>query len=282
MNALYLISIIVSIAFQNVLKKQYNEKTSGRGVYIFNGMSAVAALVFFAVTSDVCEFPAGLLPYAATFAASYAVALAAITIAIGCGSLSVTSLIFSFSLLIPTVYGILFLKEPIGAGFLPGLVLLTVSLFLVNQKSDHTKISLKWCISVFLAFVGNGMCSVIQKKQQMEFDGNYKGEFMIEALVMVAIILGIFAVLYERKNGKTYIKKGWALAILCGIMNGIVNLFVMILTARMPVSLMFPLISAGGIVVTYLASRTIYKENLTKSQLIGFLLGIGAIIFLNL
>ena len=282
MDVFYLILIIVSVAFQNVVKKQYNGKTSGQGVYIFNGMSAVAALVFFAVTSDVREFPAGLLPYAATFAASYAVALAAITIAISCGSLSVTSLIFSFSLLIPTVYGILFLKEPIGAGFLLGLVLLIASLFLVNKKSGHTKISWKWCISVFLAFVGNGMCSVIQKKQQMKFEGNYKGEFMIEALVMVAILLGIFAVVYERKNGKTYIKKGWVLAILCGIMNGIVNLFVMILTARMPVSLMFPLISAGGIVVTYLVSRTIYKENLTKPQFIGFLLGIGAIIFLNL
>lgn len=61
-----------------------------------------------------------------------------------------------------------------------------------------------------------------------------------------------------------------------------VNLFVMILTGLMPVSLMYPLISAGGIIVTYIVSKFFYKESLTKAQLIGFILGIGSVVLLNM
>lgn len=282
MNIFYLIIIIVSISFQNVFKKQYNSKTSGGGVYIFNVLSAISALAFFAVSSDMNNFNAAVLPYSTAFAFFYSVALVTVTTAIGCGSLSVTSLIFSFSLLIPTLYGLFFLNEPAGAGFFPGLVLLIISLVLVNKKEDKTKISFKWIINVFFAFVGNGMCSVVQKMQQIAFDGRYKGEFMSAALIMVGMVLSIFAVVIDKRSIKTYIKNGWYLGILSGVMNGAVNFYVMVLAMRMSASLMFPLISAGGIIVTYIVSKTIFKEYLTKFQFFGFLLGIGSIILFNI
>ncbi len=68
----------------------------------------------------------------------------------------------------------------------------------------------------------------------------------------------------------------------CGIMNGTVNLFVMILSGMMSVSLMFPLMSVGGILVTFTVSILFYKEKLTRLQYLGFLAGIGAVIFLNI
>ena len=66
------------------------------------------------------------------------------------------------------------------------------------------------------------------------------------------------------------------------LVNGVVNLFVMILSGIMPVSIMFPMVSAGGIIVTYLVSRFYYKEKLTKMQFAGFLTGLASIVFLNI
>ena len=60
------------------------------------------------------------------------------------------------------------------------------------------------------------------------------------------------------------------------------NLLVMILSAAMSVSVMFPLISAGGIVVTFLISFFIYRENLSKKQYAGLAVGILAILFLSI
>jgi multidrug transporter EmrE-like cation transporter len=56
----------------------------------------------------------------------------------------------------------------------------------------------------------------------------------------------------------------------------------MILSGLMPVSLMFPIISAGGIVATFIISQVFYKEKLTKIQFVGFLTGLASIVFLSI
>lgn len=282
MNAILLISIILGVSLQSIIKKPYSQKTSGKGAFIFSALSSLAAMLFFVATSKGFEWHAEIIPYAIGFALSYGAATVFSVLAIATGSLSLTALFVSFSLMIPTFYGLIFLNDPVSIGLVPGLVLLAVSLVLINLKSDSVKITPKWLLFVFLAFVGNGMCSTVQKMQQSAFDGNFKNEFMIIALFMVFAGFIVLSLFTESKDIKSCAKVGWYLALGCGVMNGIVNLFVMILSGKMPVSLMFPLISAGGIVITYLVSRFVYKEKLTKTQLVGFALGLGSVVFLNI
>ena len=281
MRFFYLISIIFAGAFQNIIKKLFAQKTSGKGVYFFSLLTSLAAMLFFAITSGGFEWNAELLLYAGLFALSYVTAMVSSITAVACGALSITSLIISYSLMVPTVYGLIFLKDPISFGLLPGLALLAISLFLINQKNTDSPITFKWIICVLIAFAGSGMCSVFQKMQQNAFDGAYKNEFMILSLAIVVVILSILVIKKERKEIKAVAGVGWT-ALACGIANGIVNLFVMILSNIMPVSLMFPMISAGGIVITYLFSRFFYKEKLTKKQFAGFVIGMVSVVFLNL
>ncbi|MBE6762457.1 MAG: hypothetical protein E7551_09295 [Ruminococcaceae bacterium] len=201
-------------------------------------------------------------------------------LAIAYGSLSLTSLFISYSLMIPTFYGLI-IGDTVSTGFIPGMLLLVISLFLTNKSNEKAKISLKWIICVFLSFLGNGMCTVVQKMQQIASNGAYKNEFMIVALAIVTVVMLIMSILKERTEIKFFAKVGWHWAIICGALNGMVNLFVMILSGKMPVSLMFPLISAGGLIVTYIVSRFFYKEKLTKIQFIGFIFGLMAVVFLN-
>jgi len=282
MSALLLISIIIGVSAQNIIKKPYTQKSGGKGAFIFGAISSFAAMLFFVVSSGGFEWEAGLIPYALGFALSYGAATVFSVLATAHGSLSLTALIVSFALMIPTFYGLIFLKDPIGVGLIPGLLLLAASLVLINKKSDSVKITGKWLIYVFLAFTGNGMCSTVQKMQQVAYDGAYKNEFMIIALAAVVIGLIITSVITERNDAVRCIKLGWYFALGCGVMNGIVNLFIMLLSARMRAALMFPLVSAGGIVITFLVSRFVYKEKLTKAQLVGFALGTASVVLLNI
>ena len=282
LNVIFLIAIILGVSGQNIVKKPYTQKMGGSGVYFFNAIISAAALLFFAVTATKLDFDLSFIPYSIGFAASYAIATVFLVLAIAYGSLSLTSLFFSYSLMIPTLYGLVFLKDDISVGFILGLALLVVSLFLVNKNNKKAKFSFKWIICVILAFLGNGMCTVVQNMQQVAFDGAYKNEFMIVALAIVALVMSIMSLIKERKAMKVYAKAGWHWALICGLLNGMVNLFVMILSRSMPVSVMFPLISAGGLVVTYLVSRFVYKESLTKLQFVGFILGLAAVVFLNI
>ncbi|MBQ9940524.1 MAG: hypothetical protein IJO74_03180 [Clostridia bacterium] len=282
MAILYLIIIIAGVSGQNVTQKIYTEKTGESGAYLFSTLTSLFSMLFFIVTSKGFDWNPGIIPYAIAFALSFALSGIFGVLAIAAGPLSLSSLMISYSLMIPTFYGIIFLKEPISAYFLTGLGLLAISLFLVNKKNDKCPVSLKWLFFVFLSFAGNGLCSTFQKMQQQAFDGNYKNEFMILSLAIVVFVLGITALITNKGNLKSYLYHARFTAVGCGIMNGMVNMLVMILSGIIAVSVMFPLISAGGIIVTYLVSKIFYKETLTKAQFAGFLTGIASIVFLNL
>lgn len=275
-----LISIIVGTSVQQVFKKAYNRR-GGTNVFIFGALTVATAAIFFAATASYpMHFSWGLLPHAVGFAAAYLCATVFTMLAINEGSLSLTSLAISFSLLIPTVAGLIFYGEPLTVWFFIGLGLLLISLVLINIKGGEIKITLKWGIYVILAFIGNGACSAVQTDYSKTHQAG-KSEFMIIALSIVFLVLLILSLIKERGSIISTVKGNWYFMLLCGVANGAVNLFVILLSAHMAASIMFPLISAGGIVLTSLISIFLYREKLSLSQYIGMVLGIGAIVFLN-
>ena len=284
MNWIMLISVVCGISMQQISQKIYSTRNGG-GNFVFSAVSALCAMLFFlAASGGELSFKAEILTYSLAFAVAYAASIIGLFLAIKSGPLSLTSLFTSYSLIIPTAYGIVILNEPIDMFVVLGIVLLLISLSLVNGNSQdkEKRVSVKWILFVLLSFVGNGLCTVIQKIQQQNFAGEYKSEFMIVALGAVAIMLGILTLVSDKKVWKSSLKSAGVWCALCGLCNGLVNLLVMLLTNRMNVSIMFPLISAGGIVVTFIVSQCVYKENLSLKQKAGVLLGILAVIALNL
>jgi len=202
------------------------------------------------------------------------------------GKISIISLILSYSLLIPTLFGIIFFGEYPDLYFFIALALLFISLFLINykkneEKSTRKKIYNKWIIFVIIAFICNGTCSVVQSYQQKNCNGLFKAEFMIIAMIFV-FVLNIILLFLNKKNALNSIKKGWHLSIMCGLFNALVNLLIMKIVIILPVSLVFPLLSAGSILFTYILSKLFFKETLTKLQNIGFIIGLFSIILFNI
>ena len=282
-NALILVTIVIFVSVQSVMKKIYNPKVTG-GALSFSAASCVAALVVFLITSGgKLNFSTDFLIYSLLFAVSYSVTVVTNLLAIKTGPLSLTCLVTSFSLIVPTLYGILALDEPVSANLLIGLALLVVALILINlEEKGEKKITLKWVLYVVLAFVGNGMCSTVQKVQQINLAGQYKSEFMIVALIISAVAMAIFALCTEKTEFLPNLKAGFWMYAVNGLANGVTNFLVIFLSLRTPASVMFPVISAGGIVLTFLISLFIYKEKLSTWQILGSALGLVSVIFLNL
>ena len=125
------------------------------------------------------------------------------------------------------------------------------------------------------------MAAVIQKMQQLKFDGAYKNEFMMTALAAAFLILALIALL-QKKDVRAGLKGCWKYAAPAGVANGIGNLSTMILGARIPSAILFPTFSAGTMTIMLLASLFLYQEKLTKVQIVGYAIGILAICALNL
>lgn len=281
MQYILLICVIIFIPLQSVVKKPYTDKTKGKGAYTFTAMLSLTAFVFFLVTGKGFVWNTAYLPYSIGFAISYIFAGVFTVLAISEGSVSLTTLVLKYSLVLPTLYGII-LGEPISVFLILGISLLLVSMFLINKPVKGERFSIKWLIFALLALLGNGMCTITQKMHQQVHNNEFKNEFMLVALIISFIVSMLIALFTERRFIKCYIKVGTIPALLCGLMNGAVNLFVMMLNKLIPASVMFPLISAGGIVVAYVISKILYKEKLSKRQFIGLIIGIASVIFLSL
>ena len=279
---------------QNIFKQKFNEKCARSSAFFFSAMTSAVAMIFFIAINLFYNkdwyYNAGLLVPSAGFALSYACATVFSVLAILYGPLAQTSLIISCSLLIPSFYGIIVQGTPITPTLAIGTLLLVVTLFLVNTEKkgeggEKKKITLKWIIFALLAFIGNGMCSTVQTAKQDFYGNEGNNVFMIVALAMVVVILS--AVAFALKGQRAYVKetaqKGFLLAFLCGAANGLTNFFVMLLNAsELSASVIFPVISGGGLLMIFLWSVLVKKEKFTVPQYIGYALGVVSLVLLNI
>jgi multidrug transporter EmrE-like cation transporter len=116
-----------------------------------------------------------------------------------------------------------------------------------------------------------------------KFNGAYSNEFMALALIISAFALLLISIFTEKKELKSNLKKGLLWFSLCGLANSGVNLLVIVLTKmKMAPSVMFPIISGGGIVLTFAISLIFYKEKFSRIQYFGVALGVISIVLLNI
>lgn len=287
MPALLILLCVGTLSVQNIFTKQYNVKCP-QGEYIYSAMKVLFALLFFVGFGLIAKdqlLSTEIVPYSLGFATTYTLATVTTVLAIKLGSLAITSLILSYSLMIPTLYGFIFNHEEITYFKSFGILFLLISLFLIRQKtvkSEEKKFSFKWLIYAVTAFATNGLCSVIQDAQSKRFDGEMNSAFMIYSLSISLVVLMILSVVFDRKVIKKSFKNGFVLAAAGGICNGATNLLVMVIIGLVSTSFFFPVLSAGGLVITFFISLFLYKEKFIPRQLAGLFCGLIALILLNI
>lgn len=135
MQYLLLAVTTVCLSAQQLIQKRYNQKTENPNQFLFLAFTALAATVFFIAASLFrLSFDPAVLPYSLGFATAYIAATVGLIYALKLGSMAITALVNSYSLLIPTFYGIIFLRESVKVAGIIGIALLLVSLFLLGAK----------------------------------------------------------------------------------------------------------------------------------------------------
>lgn len=285
----------VCLSLQDVSKMCYSCVDDGKkmGIYTYYFISVLVTMAVFVVnlSADIFYEPI-MLPYAVGFAICYFVAVLFTLKAIEVGPLSLTSLVISYSMLIPSLYGLVFLHEEISTIKVVGLIMLFISLFCVESgkrdknsaaKEYGVSINKKWYVYVALAFVGNGLCSTLQKAYQLHSGGRGKSEFMLIALCITAAAFLVLRIIHsdtEKGFMPTRTNGGW-FGIVSGLCNGIVNLLIMVLSNQ-PASVVYPSISAGSVVLTIITAKLFFKEKHTNIQNLSFIIGVCSIVCLNI
>lgn len=280
----YLVASVFFIASSSIFGSIFNRKNEGKKdpTPLFNLLLTFVALIGWWViyALDFSFNPASLI-YSVIFAVGYAVADIGIILALATGPVSLTSLILQLSLIGATIWGFLFWGETPTWLTWVGLALVVVAIALClfapsGNGSDKKPITFKWIIFAAMAFFGNVTCTVAQKTHQMDFGGEHGNMMMAFAMVISLLIFIAVYLFSDKRDTREIIKKSWCFPAAAGACNLLLNLFIIFLAAtELPPSLIYPVISVGGIMITSLFSAFFLREKLYVWQWFG--IGVGAV-----
>ena len=278
MNGIFYILNVVCSASQLALGKQYSKK--GGSSLAFNINKAAIGTMLFLVWGLINGF--SLHSQTILFGVGYGISLC-ISMhtgfkALSIGPMSITSIIASFSLIIPFLFGVIFWNEELNAFKYVGILLLLLSILFINLKKEN-RFSVKWLLYAFATLITNGICSVIQQMHQTKFQALYRTEFMFWALLCVLLLLFVT----YRTNGQSQAKLEFSvLGVFSGIANCMANYIVLYLSAVENASVLFPVISICNIVAVWMIGIIFFKERLRVLQVIGLVTGVVAVVLLKL
>lgn len=275
---LYLMNVACA-AGQSTLSKYYASRGGNVNVYNIN-KTTVGLLVFLIVglfsgihvhvPTILLGMGYGVTLYVSNFAGFTALAL---------GPMALTSMIASFSLVVPFVVGVTVWGESLSLLGALGIVLLIVSIVLLTYKKSEDRVSAKWFFFTFLTFFSNGIASLIQKQHQMSYPGSFRTEFMIAAMSCVLVLMAVTVLV--RRSAKTEVRF-CAPGSGAGFIEGIANYIVLYLAATQNASVLFPVVSVAKIIAVWCIGRMAFKERLKLIQTVGLVAGIAAIVLLNM
>lgn len=274
-SLLYLLYVGCS-AGQSALGKKYARKGGNSGVFNLN--KALAGLtVFLLIGLGVgLKFHGPTLLFGLGYGLFLSISNHTGFQALSMGPMALTSILASFSLVIPFVFGIAVWGEPLSGMGMIGILLLCISIVFLNLKKE-SGISKKWAKYAFLTMICNGICSLIQKEHQIEFPGQYRMEFLIVALLCVLAVTPILCRQQMRGEKFTMAPEG----LISGVMNGAANYIVLRLAATENASVLFPVVSVANVIAVCLIGRVVFREKLKLLQILGIVLGILSIVLLN-
>lgn len=208
------------------------------------------------------------------------------------GPLSLTTLIVNFSLIMPLIYSFCFLGEKVTLIRIIGIALLCVCMLLfTNPKiTGEKKMSVKWLVLSLLSMFCNGALALLAKIFAMATDNAYASPFLAYSYVFAAIVSLILALVLNRREPaerriqpkRFFTPVMILLIVLIGSANFGLNMVVVLLATMMDGAIVYPVIQGGGPMIAAIASRLFFGEKIPPKKAAAILLGILAIVLLNL
>ena len=279
------ILIVLASAMQSASAKEFNKNCSHSSV--FNAIKSCSALILFALIAAFgFQFHLPTLLFGCLYGACLCVSMFAGYQALSRGPMALTSMLGSFSVIIPLIWGVTVGGETLKQLQYAAFFLLFLAMILTNadkikaKKQAETNYGL-WLLFIFVTFVCNGACSILQKQHQTLYPEAYSKEFMFFAMLLCSVIFSFFAL---RKVSLKEWKglKGKRYGVLSGLANGTANFLTLVLAGLENASVLFPMISAGTILASLLCGRLIFKEKLKANHYFALAAGIAATILLKL
>ena len=187
------------------------------------------------------------------------------------------------SFIIPVIVSIiLYKKESFSLSILIGIVLALIGIYFSSTNNSSFKFNNKYIWLIAIIFFGQGLVDIILNDSKFHINENETMLFFL-MLFISASITGLIILSFQYKFRKVSIKLK---NLIWGIIFGIPNFYSILYFLKAlqssefinKSSLILPLNSVGVVVSTTLVGVIIYKEILTRRNVVGILISILSIL----
>ena len=286
MAALLLVLSIVLGVCKSAVYNRYAKCAvpDAAGIFRFNAFSygAAALLTLVFGIGGTVSLPTLLsaAAYAVTVFSLQALSVAAMTV----GPMSLTSLFVLYGMIIPSVAGPIFWREPFGIPQIAGMAIMLASLWLLRTKDDGAQpAGRRWGIMAGLCFLLSGMAGLIEKVHQST-DGREERRMFLFCAFTLMLLFSLAGTLTLRKSAakSAPVKSAVLLGAASGAVASVYSQINLTLAGRLDSLIYFPVANGGALLLTVLISTAVFHETLSGRRLAGFFMGLCAIILLSL
>mgnify|MGYP001159755427 CR=1 FL=1 len=199
--------------------------------------------------------------------------------------ITTTSVINKMSFIIPVVFSIIFYEnEEFSKNILIGVILAITGIYLSSTNKKSFNFDMKYLWIILLIFFGQGIIDIILNDSKFYIPKDENILFFL-FLFISSTFTGIIILLLKNKLKSIKIKN-----LIWGSVFGIPNFFSIFYFLKALQSdyfidksyLIFPLTSVGIVVTTTLLGVLLYKETLSKRNIIGISIAVISILIISL
>ncbi len=285
-SALLLCLSAVLAAFKNILIKSFsgfsikNGEFFGLQAIIFGTGSVILLFVNafnfngIALKTVICAIFYGVLLVCAQWL---------YTVALTMGKTGICATVYAFGFVIPTISGVMFWNEKITfLGILGILIVIPVLIISgAGKGQSNSSTSKSYIIPLFFAMLCSGGLGIVQKIHQESEVANQRNALILIAFLFSFSVSLIFF-LVKKKSGKQITRKNVSFCATVGVFFSCCNMLNTYLTGVLDTAIFFPLINIGSILSSLILGLIVYREKITKKDIIILALGFLAIILVNL
>jgi len=180
-------------------------------------------------------------------------------------------------MIIPILLSIIIWKEFPSPFQWIGIVLALVGVILANMQPDKAAKKFTIRLTLLLQFITSGLSGLMSKTFQTYGIIDYRNVFLLSVFTSAFII----SLIYTYKTPKSWGFAELFSGFLVGIFNQLSATFLLLALDSLPAPIVYPLVSAGAIVVINIMGMAFFKERLKRHELIAVGLTVIAVIILS-
>lgn len=196
--------------------------------------------------------------------------------------------LMSGGMLLPAIYGWIFLREPVLPLHLIGVLIILFALVLSNLGEEKPKP--KVILMCLMVFVLNGFVSIFSKLHQVCTDYEIVSTAAYAALGTLASLITSFGLLVfsnlksskkdnDSLQNSRFNYKALLMIPIASVIGVISSLMQLECAKTLPASMLYPIITGGTVGLTGIFAAVLFKEKLSKRGLVGVILCVLGTVF---